>query len=56
MREPLMTAASDAYAEHFRVDRQSEPERMGFDGWLVAIRAMVVLIVGMLAISFAAIL
>jgi hypothetical protein len=29
---------------------------MGFDGWLVAIRAMVFLIVGMLAISFAAIL
>lgn len=56
MRETLMTAANKAYAEHFQVERPSEPERMGFDGWLVAIRAMVFLIVGMLVISVAAVI
>jgi hypothetical protein len=55
MRETLMTVANEAYAEHFQVERQPEPAR-GFDGWLVAVRAMVFLIVGMLVISFVTII
>lgn len=51
MRETIMTAANEAYAEHFRVDREAERERGGFDGWLVAIRAFVFLVAGMLAVS-----
>jgi hypothetical protein len=56
MRETIMTAANEAYAERYRVELLQGPERSGFDGWLVAIRAMVFLMAGMLAISLATVI
>ncbi|WP_165585530.1 hypothetical protein [Roseococcus sp. SYP-B2431] len=51
MRESLMTATNEAYAEHFQVRRREPPEHAGFDGWLVVVRAMVFLVAGMAVIS-----
>jgi hypothetical protein len=57
MRETLMTAANKAYAERYRVElRPGKPARSGFDGWLVAVRAFVFLIAGMLVISLATVI
>ncbi|MDB5377978.1 MAG: hypothetical protein JWR00_2424 [Rubritepida sp.] len=52
MRETLMTAANEACAERFQVERRPEPVHRGVDGWLTAVRAMVFLIAGMLVVSF----
>ncbi len=51
MHERLLTSANEAYAKHFQVEVPAEPERMGFDGWLVVVRAFTVLIAGLLVIS-----
>lgn len=51
MREALMTAANEAYADHFEDAQRSKPARAGFDGWLTAVRAFFFLIAGMLLIS-----
>lgn len=47
-----MTAAHETYAERYRVELPDrETRRSGFDGWLVAMRAFLLLIGGMLAVS-----
>lgn len=51
MREALMTAANEAYAEHFDEGRRKQPVRAGFDGWLTAVRAFFLLVAGLLLIS-----
>lgn len=53
MRETPTTSAPEAYALDETPD---EPKGMGFDGWLVIMRAITALFAGMLIVSLAAVI
>lgn len=51
MREAVMTAANEAYADRFEEECRKQASNSEFDGWLTAVRAFFFLILGMLVIS-----